>query len=102
MADQHTPGPWKVNYRQFSRVTSENGALIATCNRLDSLSTLQANALLIAQAPALYVIATRLAALAEGLRNGSSAAEYVACRLADEASAAIAKVSGRPAQGGGA
>jgi hypothetical protein len=43
-----------VNYSKFSQVQAENGALIATCNRLDTLVNLQANAHLIAAAPEMY------------------------------------------------
>lgn len=86
-----TPGPWRVNYSRFSQVLAENGALIATCAKLGSLTTLQANATLVALAPELFFIASRLAALAEGLGNGNSGAEAAAWRLAEEARAAIAK-----------
>lgn len=48
-----TPGPWRVNYSHFSQVLASNGALIAKCERLNSLTTLQANAQLIAAAPEL-------------------------------------------------
>lgn len=89
----HTPGPWRVNYSQFSQVLAENGALIATCAKLGSLTTLHANAQVIALAPDLFRIASRLAALAEGLSNGNSSAEEAACRLAEEARAAIAKAA---------
>lgn len=94
MTSKHTPGPWRMNYTQFSEVLAENGALIATCERLGSLTTLQANAALIAQAPELFRIATELAAIADGLANGNSGAEDKACRLADEARAVIAKATG--------
>lgn len=99
MSDQkteqkHTPGPWKVNYNKFSEVLAENGALVATCNRLGSLVNLQANAQVIAQAPSLLKIAERLAAISEGLRNGNSAAEEEACRIADQAIAVVKKSRG--------
>lgn len=93
-ASKHTPGPWKVNYTKFSEVLAENGALIAKCNRINTLGNLQANARIIAEAPNLLRIAERLAALAEGLRNGNSAAEDEVCRLADQALASIARTTG--------
>lgn len=101
MSDQkteqkHTPGPWKVNYNKFSEVLAENGALVATCNRLGSLVNLQANANVIAQAPSLLKIAERLAAISEGLRNGNSSAEEEACRLADQAIAVVKEATGGP------
>ena len=94
---KHTPGPWKVNYNKFNEVLAENGALVATCNRLGGLVNLQANAKVIAQAPSLLKIAERLAAISEGLRNGNSAAEEAACRLADQAVAAVKKATGEKA-----
>lgn len=50
-ANKHTPGPWHSGFTKFSQVFAENGALIARCNRLTSLTNLQANARLIAAAP---------------------------------------------------
>jgi len=91
---KHTPGPWEVNFTKFSHVLAENGALIATCNRLGSLTNLEANARVIAQSPILFGIVERLAAIADGLNNGNSAAEHEACRLAEQARAAIAKATG--------
>lgn len=41
----HTPGPWAVNYTKFSEVRAENGAVIARCLKLTSLTNLEANAL---------------------------------------------------------
>lgn len=52
-ANKHTPGPWHSGFTKFSQVFAENGALIARCNRLTSLTNLQANARLIAAAPEL-------------------------------------------------
>ncbi|MDH0423516.1 hypothetical protein ACMFLR_18970 [Delftia tsuruhatensis] len=95
MANAFTPGPWKVSFSKFSRVTAENGALIAKCEKLESLTNLEANARLIAMSPDLFSIANRLAALSEGLNNGSSAAEHEACKLAEEARVAVAKATGR-------
>ena len=40
----HTPGPWAVNFTKFSEVRAENGAVIARCLRLTSLTNLEANA----------------------------------------------------------
>lgn len=91
-----TPGPWKVTYRHIQKVVAENGALIATCNRLGSLIELQATARLIAQAPELFRIVSRLADLSDGLNNSNSGAEEMACRLAEQARAAIAKATGEP------
>lgn len=91
---KYTPGPWRVNYRKFSQVVAENGALIATCNTLGSLTELQANSTLIAQAPELLRIVSELAAISDGLANGNSSAEEKACRLAEEARLAIAKAEG--------
>ncbi len=93
-ASKHTPGPWKVNYTKFSEVIAGNGALIASCYRLDTLVNLQANARVIAESPYLFSIVERLAALAEGLRNGNSAAEDEVCRLADQARASVARATG--------
>ena len=50
---QHTPGPWTVNYKKFSEVRAENGALVAECKKLTGLVNLQANARLVAAAPEL-------------------------------------------------
>ena len=41
----HTPGPWAVNFTKFSEVRAENGAVIARCLKLTSLTNLEANAL---------------------------------------------------------
>ena len=40
----HTNGPWVVNYTKFSEVRAENGAVIARCVKLTSLTNLEANA----------------------------------------------------------
>lgn len=85
MKTNHTPGPWKVNYVKFSQVIAENGALVATCSKLNGLSELQANARLIADAPKMANICRRLALLSKALRNGNSSAEEAACCLAEEA-----------------
>ena len=37
-------GPWTVNYTKFSEVRAENGAVIARCVKLTSLTNLEANA----------------------------------------------------------
>ena len=44
MSTKHTPGPWKASFTKLSEVQAENGALIARCNKLNSLTNLQANA----------------------------------------------------------
>jgi hypothetical protein len=49
MSRQHTPG--KAGYTRIPDVLATNGALIAKCERLGSLATLQADARLIAAAP---------------------------------------------------
>lgn len=41
----HTKGPWAVNFTKFSEVRAENGAVIARCLKLTSLTNLEANAL---------------------------------------------------------
>ena len=40
----HTKGPWAVNYTKFSEIRAENGAVIARCVKLTSLTNLEANA----------------------------------------------------------
>ena len=40
----HAPGPWAVNFTKFSEVRAENGAVIARCLKLTSLTNLEANA----------------------------------------------------------
>lgn len=85
---------WRVKYTKFSEVVTQNGDLVATVKRRGSLAELQDTARLIAKAPILAGIAQRLADIAEGLRNGNSAAEDIACRLADEARAALASARG--------
>ncbi len=41
---EHTKGPWAVSYSKFSEVRAENGAVIARCVKLTSLTNLEANA----------------------------------------------------------
>lgn len=41
---EHTKGPWAVNFTKFSEVRAENGAVIARCLKLTSLTNLEANA----------------------------------------------------------
>lgn len=50
-AAQHTPGPWVASFTHLSEVRATNGAVIAKCQKLNGLVTLQANARLIAAAP---------------------------------------------------
>lgn len=90
---EYTKGPWKVRFTKFSEVIAENGALICKVQRLTSLSNLQANAALIAQAPDLLRIASRLAELSDGLNNSNSSAEEAASRLAEEAKTIVAKAT---------
>ena len=58
----HTPGPWAVNFKKFSEVRAENGALVAECKKLTGLVNLQANARLVAAAPDLLAALQRLIA----------------------------------------
>ena len=99
MADvKHTPGPWEVNYTRFSQVTASNGALVATCEKLDGLTTLQANARLISAAPDLLEAAKLVIAWyeAENDHKGTDFWQRVAmCRESEDAlRAAIAKATG--------
>ena len=75
----HTPGPWSVNFKKFSEVRTENGALVLECKKLTGIVNLQANARLVAAAPCL------LAALQGVLR--------VADRKTDEFDAAYAAIA---------
>lgn len=86
----HTPGPWVASFTHLSEVRATNGAVIAKCQKLNGLVTLQANQRLIAKAPCLFEIATELSAILEGLENGSSSAEEKAAELARKARALIA------------
>jgi hypothetical protein len=90
---KHTPKGWRVSYQQFSKVVTEDGELVATCARVDSLVALQARARMIAAAPELFAIAKRLAVIGDGLNNGSSAAEAEVSRLVDLAIAAVKKAT---------
>lgn len=90
----HTPGPWRVNFSKFAQVVTQDGALVATCNRLTSLTNLQANSRLVAVSPEMFSILQRLAALSDGLRNGNSSAEEAAGRLAEESRQLIARATG--------
>ena len=92
---EYTAGPWKVRYTKFSEVIAENGALICKVQRLTSLTNLRANAALIAQAPELFRIASRLAELSEGLNNGNSSAEEAASRLAEQAQLVVDNALGK-------
>lgn len=79
LAEAATPGPWKASFTKFSDVTAENGALIAKCARLDSLTRLEANARYIAAAnPAviLELLAQRDELLAALERTMSWLASY--------------------------
>lgn len=91
---KHTPGPWHASYTKLGLVHAENGAIVARCERLTSLTQLSANARLIAATPGLFSIASRLAALSDGLANGNSASEFAAVELASEARAFISKEMG--------
>jgi hypothetical protein len=44
MSEKHTRGLLKVTYSEISKIKAENGAVVATCHRLDSLTNLEANA----------------------------------------------------------
>lgn len=87
-------GEWVPSFRHIGRVLNAGGAVVAECPRLTSLTEMQARARAIAAMPDLLSIAARLAALHEGLANGSSAAEDAACRLAAEASKLLTKATG--------
>ena len=50
---KYTPGPWTVNYTKFSEVRTSDGAIVAKCTKLTTLTNMQANAALIAAAPEL-------------------------------------------------
>ena len=65
---QCTPGPWSVNFKKFSEVRAENGAVIAECKKLTGLVNLQANARLVAEAPAMLVALDRLVQQCDRLR----------------------------------
>ena len=65
---QHTPGPWSVNFKKFSEVRAENGAVIAECKKLTGLVNLHANARLVAEAQAMLAALDRLAQQCDRLR----------------------------------
>jgi len=90
-ADKFTAGPWEASGKH---IVQGDGGVVAyvTAYAMPTLRQ-KADARLIAQAPALHAIARKLAALAEGLEHGSSAAEDAAARLAFEAKAVLAKVA---------
>ncbi|WON88696.1 hypothetical protein [Delftia sp. UGAL515B_04] len=90
MANAFTPGPWKVSFSRFSRVTAENGALIAKCEKLDSLTNLEANARLIAAAPELLEALRKLADAYERLKPPG----YPLLDPEKQARAVIAKATG--------
>ena len=87
----YTPGPWVASFTHLSEVRATNGAVIAKCQKLNGLVTLQANQRLIAKAPCLFEIATELSAILEGLENGNSGAEIRATELAKKARALVTK-----------
>ena len=93
MKTEYTAGPWHADFQKISEVKADNGALIARCNKLTSLTNLQANARLIAAAPEL------LEAL-EAMKSSFHGVEWME-PLMQQASAmaraAIAKATGRPA-----
>lgn len=102
----HTPGPWKLNDFEAHPVVWKgeenvrNHALIARVSNWSGeggewRDQAAANARLIAAAPDLLWITSRLATLAEGLGNGNSGAEAAAWRLAEEARALIAKAEAK-------
>lgn len=68
--------PWRKDPREIERVRRE--AIARACSGTAELAR----------------IATDLARISEGLNNSNSGAEDKACRLADEARAAIAKATG--------
>ena len=82
----HTPGPWSVNFKKFSEVRTENGALVLECKKLTGLVNLQANARLVAAAPCLLAALVMLVAGDE--------AQCLDDEMFDAARAAIAKAVG--------
>ena len=90
MSTKHTPGPWIPSYTKIGSVTAENGAVIAKCMRLTSLSGLEANARLIAAAPELLEALQALETLFAPRACDSTAATWI-----DKARAAIAKATGQ-------
>lgn len=90
---KHTPGPWVASFTNLSEVRATNGAVIAKCQKLGGLVTLQANQRLIAKAPCFFEIVKELSAILEGLENGNSSAEAKATELARKARATIAEAT---------
>jgi hypothetical protein len=43
-AEKATPGPWKTSFSVVGRVIAENGAVIASCTKLTSVSAMEDNA----------------------------------------------------------
>lgn len=84
--NKHTPGKWKVNFKKFSQVQAENGAVIAEFKTLTTMVNLQANAQLAAASPDLL----------EALQNALPCLqEYGIGNQYEKACAAIAKAEGK-------
>lgn len=83
MSNGTTQGPWKADFKKIGWVKAENGAVIAKCEKLTSLTNMEANARLISAAPDL------LEALECLLEMGHA-------KAGDLARAAIAKARGTP------
>jgi len=98
-AAKHTTGPWRVTFSRFSQVLAENGALIATCAKLGSLTTLEANARLIATAPELLAAVESEYIFLADIHNewparNTPEGQMKLCRLRD----LICKATGRESQ----
>ncbi len=89
---KHTPAPWRVNFKKFSEIKAENGALIATANNLNGLENLQANARLIAAAPELLkALKETTAALKAAWDSRILPADAISGEIVRQNIAAIAK-----------
>jgi len=54
MSNKPTKGPWVADFKSIGHVKADNGALIAQCKRLTTLTNMEANARLIAEAGTVY------------------------------------------------
>jgi len=94
---KHTPGPWIAEEIGMSSA-GDNAVPIYDViagmrNRVCEYAS-EADARLIAAAPELLAIVSKLALLREGLDNGNSSAEDAAARLAAAAASVVAKATG--------
>ena len=91
----HSPGPWFVTSEDDRPTGSVGTSPLSNDIALTwSETCAKADARLIAAAPELLAIVSKLALLREGLENGSSSAEHAATRLALDAVAVVAKATG--------